>query len=123
MPAGETAARPASSRSLRGLPPKMEMAHIPVVSPDSPGPTAATLVPSRNQERLAHQKQNPSGTGREWVSPVSSTRTKTPVKSAYVRYLPSGEIAAWLAVPVLVSFVTFVWPKGIGPLETVAGLR
>src|SRR5439155_1715278 len=72
----------------------MDMAHIPVVSPDAPGPTAAKLVPSRNQERLAQPKQNPSGTASECVSPVSSRRTKTPVKSAYARYLPSGEIAA-----------------------------
>src|SRR2546430_6437674 len=94
VPSGETEARPASSFNLRGAPPRIEMAQIPVVSPDSPGPTAASLVPSRNQERLAHLKQNPSGRARGWLSPVSRRRTKTPVKSAYARDLPSGEIAA-----------------------------
>src|SRR5216110_3102913 len=78
-PDGETEARPASSRNFRGLPPRIEIAQIPVVSADSPGPTAARLVPSRNQERLAHLKQNPSGRGSEWVSPDSSNRTNTPV--------------------------------------------
>src|SRR2546427_10993691 len=91
---GETDARPASSRTLRGVPPRIEIAQIPVVSADSPGPTAARLVPSRNQERLAHLKQNPSGRGSEGVSPASSNGTNTPVYSAYATYPPSGESAA-----------------------------
>src|SRR5712671_8211486 len=93
-PSGDTDARPASSRSLRGALPSIEMAQMPVVSLDSPGPTAANLVPSRNQERLAHRKQKLCGKGRECVSPVSNRRTKTPVKSAYAKYRPSGETAA-----------------------------
>jgi hypothetical protein len=75
LPSGDTAARPPSSRSLRGAAPKIEIAQIPVVLPDTPGPTAASLVPSRNQERLAQRKQNPSGRGRACVSPDSSKRT------------------------------------------------